>query len=229
MEGEVRRLKIELDVYSKTVLELRKKLDLKTNMAEVKSSNLSTADEKTIKTLEEKLSSALDENKELSVKVEKLTEQIYKLETIEKEGRVNVSLDQDKLDAAVNVRLEKIQQELKEQLNLQHRVKSIFKCKNPPFSIFSEGVENCFLFDLILNFSIQAEIEEAVDKARLNWLKQLPEMQKKGAAVRESVGQLELLNSKLSAVTREKEQLEIKLIAEVHRRQENQTEIDSIR
>lgn len=140
MEGEVRRLKIELDVYNKTVLELRKKLDLKTNMAEVKSSNLSTADEKTIKTLEEKLSSALDENKELSVKVEKLTDQIYKLETIEKEGRVNVSLDQDKLDAAVNVRLEKIQQELREQLNLQHRVKFIFKCKNPHFSIFSEGV-----------------------------------------------------------------------------------------
>ena len=140
MEGEIRRLKIELDVYSKTVLELRKKLDLKTNMAETKSSNLSTADEKTIKTLEEKLSSALDENKELSVKVEKLTEKIYELETIEKDGRVNVSLDQEKLDEAVNVRLEKIQQELREQLNSQHRVKSIFEYKKPTFFNFFGGV-----------------------------------------------------------------------------------------
>ena len=145
MEGEVRRLKIELDVYSKTVLELRKKLDLKTNMAETKSSNVSTADEKTIKTLEEKLSSALDENKELSVKVEKLTEKIYELETIEKEGRVNVSLDQEKLDEAVNVRLEKIQQELREQLNSQHRVKSILSTKNPHFSIFSVGFRHFFI------------------------------------------------------------------------------------
>ncbi len=33
MEGEIRRLKIELDVYNKTILELRKKLEASSKQA----------------------------------------------------------------------------------------------------------------------------------------------------------------------------------------------------
>ena len=43
------------------------------------------------------------------------------------------------------------------------------------------------------------------------------------------MGQLELVSGKLSAVSRKKEQLEIKLAAEKGRREHKQTEIDLIR
>ena len=65
--------------------------------------------------------------------------------------------------------------------------------------------------------------------ARLDWLKRLPEVEKEGGAARESVGQLELLRTKLSEAAAEREKLVVQLSGEKLRREEQSKEKESLR
>ena len=81
MEGEVRRLNIELDVYNKTVMELRNKLDAATKLAAShQPDNSSTADktnlvDTNLKKLESALALAQQENCELKDRIEALSKE----------------------------------------------------------------------------------------------------------------------------------------------------------
>ena len=65
--------------------------------------------------------------------------------------------------------------------------------------------------------------------ARLDWLRRLPEAEKPGGAARLSINQLEEVKKKLSAVSQEKEKLQVKLSTENNRRMELEQNIENIR
>ena len=65
--------------------------------------------------------------------------------------------------------------------------------------------------------------------ARLDWLKRLPEVQREGGAARESVGQLDLLKTKVSQDAAEKEKLVVQLSAEQQRRLDAEKQIEGLK
>ena len=65
--------------------------------------------------------------------------------------------------------------------------------------------------------------------ARLDWLKRLPEVEKPGGAARMSISQLEDVKNKLSAVSQEKEKLQVKLAQEKTQCLELEKNIESLR
>ena len=127
MEGEVRRLKIELDVYNKTVMELKKKLDLTTKMAESKSNMAApSGDQTSSKLLEQKLVSVTAENKDLTIKVDELSRKIDELEKLENAKGREGSPDQQIQEEQFNSRLETVRQELRDQWDRNHQVKFLY-------------------------------------------------------------------------------------------------------
>ena len=127
MEGEVRRLKIELDVYNKTVMELKKKLDLTTKMAESKSNMAApSGDQTSSKLLEQKLVSVTAENKDLTIKVDEMSRKIDELEKLENAKGREGSPDQQIQEEQFNSRLETVRQELRDQWDRNHQVKFLY-------------------------------------------------------------------------------------------------------
>ena len=123
----MRRLKIELDVYNKTVMELRKKLDLTTKMAESKSSmEAPSGDQTSSKLLEQKLVSVTAENKDLTIKVDELSRKIDELEKLENAKGREGSPDQQIQEEQFNSRLETVRQELRDQWDRNHQVKFLY-------------------------------------------------------------------------------------------------------
>ena len=123
----MRRLKIELDVYNKTVMELKKKLDLTTKMAESKSNMAApSGDQTSSKLLEQKLVSVTAENKDLTIKVDELSRKIDELEKLENAKGREGSPDQQIQEEQFNSRLETVRQELRDQWDRNHQVKFLY-------------------------------------------------------------------------------------------------------
>jgi len=160
MEGEVKRLKIELDVYSKTLIEIRNNytsLEDKNNAYMITIEDL----EKQIVDKEKKYKESASENEELTKKEYLATVRNSVRDELEKEFQAKLAVDEKeivrKLEDQFDARELTLKSELREMWNLESKLK----------------------------------VEEAVAAARLQWIKQLPEAEKKGGAVRESLGELE--------------------------------------
>jgi len=208
MEGEVRRLKIELDVYSQTVMELKKKLEV-TNKSkrDDPSSQDATKDlELKMLQLETALNEARTENKSLANTIDELERKLESKVTDCSEQKVNKSED-------MKVRFE-IEDTVRTKLEME----------------FSKRLEQSKAeLRKIWELSHQGDVEEAVSAARLEWLKRLPEMEKDGGAARESMGQLEHLKEKISTATRENQKLKDQLLNERLRREETEKEVEKHR
>lgn len=206
MEGEVRRLKIELDVYSKTVVELRKKLDL---ASQVKPTSMDSEAE--LVSLRTKLLEAEASMKRASVENDELSAKLARL--VEEQRQQEAAKVSKKEDCVDEIR-QGLQREYDEKFEAEFRTR---------FESTKQELR------LIWEKSRESDIEEAVSAARLDWLKRLPELQKEGAARRESIGQLEQLRTKLSSVGEEKEQLALRLSAEKNKLEERNKELEKVR
>jgi len=200
MEGEVRRLNIELDVYNKTVLELRKKLESDSKKSQEETTKLL---EDKIKELEKTIEVSLSEKSSMETKLRLVEtekdEIVKKLESVqkdlmEKEENLNGEIT-NKMESEIEIRIEEMRSQLRQ----------------------------------VWENNRKGDIEEAVAAARLDWLKRLPEAEKPGGAARLSISQVEQLQSKLAEAAKQKEQLDLKLIAEKKISQSHINEIEKLR
>jgi len=185
MEGELKRLRIELEVYSKTLLEIR--------------NNYTSLEEKNTELLDryKKLEGELEE-KERTIKdskavvgnladTQKLREDLLK--DLEKDTRV-------KMEEEISRAKKEVAHEMEEQFD-QRLLKVKVELRE------------------VWNMEANLKAEEAVAAARLEWIKRLPETEKKGGAVRESLGELErvrellgkekILREKVENIAKERE------------------------
>eukprot|EP00092_Neocalanus_flemingeri_P009846 GFUD01010610.1.p1 GENE.GFUD01010610.1~~GFUD01010610.1.p1 ORF type:complete len:1104 (+),score=472.03 GFUD01010610.1:138-3449(+) len=168
MDGELKRLRIELEVYSKTLLEIRNNYTI-----------------------------LGEENTGLLGKVKELKGQIE-----EKERKMKELKDVHVQDAQVEksqTKIETLREDLKKDLE-----KEIYDKKEEELETARKQVKHAMddQFDQKLlkvkkelrevwEMEAKLKAEEAVATARLDWIKRLPETEKKGGAARESLGELE--------------------------------------
>jgi len=199
MEGEIRRLKIELDVYNKTILELRKKLEASSKQAN--NEQITSLQDK-IKDLEKSLDHANKEKETL----ENAKNHLEKAVEEHKKKYDELKADYEEKvgdDASIPEHLEAVIQKRIE--NVRYQLREVWEINR------------------------KGDIEEAVAAARLDWLKRLPEVEKPGGAARMSISQLEDVKNKLSAVSQEKEKLQVKLSQEKSQCLELEKIIESLR
>jgi len=120
MEGEVRRLKIELDVYTQTVTELRKKLDA---ASKVPPENNNAKDKDKISELENCLKSAQHENHRLVTRVEKLERELSESGSRHQNDAAAVEKVEleERLEREFNLRFENTKLELRQLWEKNHK------------------------------------------------------------------------------------------------------------
>ena len=187
MEGDIKKLKIEIDVYSKTLVEVRQQ-HRKTEEMRCK--------------LEKQV-------EEYRTKIVLLEKQVYDADARAAVSNQNEILDNEDTDVIV-VEAERRVAEAKEK-EFDERIERI-----------REELR------VVWEAGHKADVEEAVARARLDWLKRLPEMQQKGGAARESLGEVEVTRKRFEEAQREKEAMGVKLASEVAVRKSKEEELQQV-
>ena len=234
MEGEVRRLKVEVEVLTQTLLEVRSSLTREGDQSaglvtKIKDMEAQIADNELVKQdLEKRLKEKDDqlqetEKKRVRFERESLTKgevtpaQLSSLRRqIEAETEARLLQQASSREDAIR---ETVRNEVVEEKEEEMKVR-LEKERIGFDRILEEQIEQRVeqvKEELRATWQIQAkgEVEEAVSRARLEWIKRLPEAEKVGGAARESLGELERVKvlhekerserEKVEALVREKE------------------------
>jgi len=195
MDGELKKLRIELEVYSKTLLEIR--------------NNYTSLEEK---------------NAGLVEKIKELEEELEEKERI----ITNPKASGDRVEHRENI--DKLRQNMQNDLERDMKAKmedEILKVKKEVTHVMEEQYDQRLLKVKleqreVWEMEAKLKTEEAVAAARLEWIKRLPETEKKGGAARESLGELERvrelllreksLREKFEKVTKEQEVEVLRLV-----------------
>ena len=234
MEGEVRRLKVEVEVLTQTLLELRSSLTREGD----KSAGLIVKVKDLEQQLAEKKAFAQDLERKVKEKEDQLFETEKKRVRFEREsltkgevGQAQMASLRKEVEAEVEARMlqevtsredavrestrREVGEEKEEEMRLRLEEERIGfeRTLEEKLELRVEQVKA----ELRVTWQIQTkgEVEEAVSKARLEWIKRLPEAEKVGGAARESLGELERVKvmherernerERVDAVVREKE------------------------
>merc|ERR1719186_1223306 len=182
MEGESKRLKVEIDVYNKTLMEVRQQHRkvaedrdrLEKEIVELKKKPPVVEKIVEAKPVASETSDELLRNDQIEAKI------------WEAERKVGESKERE-----FELRIERIREEMRSLWEAEHK----------------------------------ADVEEAVARARLEWLKKLPELQQRGGAARQSLGELEVVRSKMAEAVKEKEKMALKLAVEEAKRKGKEEEL----
>merc|ERR1719186_1423372 len=182
MEGECKRLKVEIDVYNRTLMEVRQQHRkvaedrdrLEKEIVELKKKSLVVEKIVEAKPVASETSDELIRNDQIEAKI------------WEAERKVGESKERE-----FELRIERIREEMRSLWEAEHK----------------------------------ADVEEAVARARLEWLKKLPELQQRGGAARQSLGELEVVRSKMMEALKEKEKMALKLAVEEAKRKGKEEEL----
>jgi len=182
MEGECKRLKVEVDVYNKTLMEVRQQHrkvaedrdKLEKEVGRVKEELLGVKQSKEKETVTVETPDELIRNDEIEAKI------------WDAERKVGVAKERE-----FELRIERIREEMRTLWEAEHK----------------------------------ADVEEGVARARLDWLKRLPELQQRGGAARQSLGELEVVRSKLTEAVKDREKVVLKLAVEEAKRKGKEEEL----
>ena len=234
MEGEVRRSKVEVEVLTQTLLEVRSSLTREGDQ----SAGLISQVKNLKQQLAEKEAFAVDLERKVKEKEDQLLETEKKRVRFERESLTRGEVGQAQLaslrrdieaeveagmlqqmtsreDAVKESTRREVGEEKEEEMRLRLEEEKIGFERTLEEKL-EHRVEQVKA-ELRATWQIQAkgEVEEAVSRARLEWIKRLPEAEKVGGAARESLGELERVKvihererndrERAEAVVREKE------------------------
>ena len=225
MEGEVRRLQLELEVYTATLLEIRNNLTKETDKnAELLGKILklekslvdqeSDAEKKRVR-FERSSMTAAEVSEETMASLRAAVEQelagrqeqelAARLQEVRKELETEVKV---RLEQELATRLQEVEKEAKErqEQELAIRLQEVEK------EVMERQEQEVATVRLSLRASWEeerrVECEEAVARARLDWIRRLPEVERGGGAVRESLGEVERVRGVLERERGERGRLE---------------------
>ena len=228
MEGEVRRLKVEVEVLTQTLLEVRSNLTKEGD----RSAGLIVKVKDLEQQLVEKEASVEDLEKRMRAKEDQLLETEKKRVRFERESLTKGEVGQDQMaslrrdvEAEVGARMlqevssrenavkESTRKEVGEEKDEEMRMRleeEKLRFERTLEVQLEERVEQVKA-ELHATWQIQTkgEVEEAVSRARLEWIKRLPEAEKVGGAARESLGELERLKMIHERERNERERVEV--------------------
>ena len=227
MEGEVRRLKVEVEVLTQTLLEVRSSLTREGD----KNAGLISKVKDLQQQFAEKEASARDLERKLKEKEDQLLDTEKKRVRFEREsltkgevGQAQMASLRRDIEAEVEAKMlqqvtsredavkESIRREVGEEkeeeirLRLEEERLGFERTLEEELEQRVEKVKA----EMRATWQIQAkgEVEEAVSRARLEWIKRLPEAEKVGGAARESLGELERVKVMHERERNERERVE---------------------
>ena len=217
MEGEVKKLNLELDVYNQTLMELRN------NLSKESDKNLLLLDK--IKILEQNLSEKENNLQEVIMRLQekdKLSEAEKKKVRFERSSPTKGELEEDHIsilrakildeikkeqEVELEGRLAEVKGEVEQRMEEQFGIRMEEEKEQMEKRMEQRKVELRGAWEV----ETKREVEEAVCKARLEWIKGLPEAETVGGAARISLGEVDRVKDLLEKERKEKEGIKSEL------------------